>query len=178
MKGAPLPFFVTPKEASQTFSCCTTADPFIRQTREIKTIVSSNESFDRMLKHLLCSMALAALAFSATAQSITDSSLNFDFKPGTYYGSKAGKTPFNPCAGKCTAICAEIKLVSGPLENGIQIPLPGISRAAARPYILWRVPAEFPEEDFLRIKARERQYDNLRVVRGLEDETDDTDALD
>lgn len=122
-------------------------------------------------------IALCSCACSASAQTTTFPTLNFDWKPGKYYGSKAGNTPFNPCSGKCIRVCAEIKFITptdGPItaDGGDWLPTTFSSQTTkdATPIMLWRVPKDFPEEEFQKIKMKESLYSNLRVVRGLEDE--------
>lgn len=121
--------------------------------------------------------ALFSYMLSVDAQTTTFPTFNYDWKPGKYYGSKAGNTPFNPCSGKCTRVCAEIKLISptdGPITaDGVDwLPTTFFNQTTkdATPIMLWRVPKDFPEEEFQKIKMKESLYSNLRVVRGLEDD--------
>lgn len=114
---------------------------------------------------------------SVDAKTTTFPTFNYDWKPGTYYGTKAGNTPFNPCSGKCTRVCAEIKFITptdGPITaDGVDLlPITFSNQTAkdASPIMLWRVPKDFPEEEFQKIKLKESLYSNLRVVRGLEKE--------
>lgn len=84
---------------------------------------------------------------------------------------------FNPCSGKCTRVCAEIKLISptdGPIttdkKKSLSTTFSNQTAKDASPIMLWRVPKDFPEEEFQKIKTKESLYSNLRVVRGLEKE--------
>lgn len=77
--------------------------------------------------------------------------------------------PFNPCAGRATKICAVVKydLNTGGDRKPIEYPdgVSAVSSAPSAPKIVWIIPADFPEEEFLKVKAQEHLYDNLRVVR-------------
>lgn len=121
--------------------------------------------------------ALFSYLLFVDAHTTTFPTFNYDWKPGKYYGSKAGNTPFNPCSGKCTRVCAEIKLISptdGPIttdkKKSLSTTFSNQTAKDASPIMLWRVPKDFPEEEFQKIKTKESLYSNLRVVRGLEKE--------
>lgn len=126
-------------------------------------------------KSIFCGLlAFFSFAFTANAQIDIDPNIGYDFKPGIYYGTRAGTTPFNPCSGKCTKICAEIKLLPGqdpilpPDSDTPQInSMSSYSSEVSSPIILWCVPEDFPEEEFQKAKAVELYKHNLRVVRGL-----------
>lgn len=130
-----------------------------------------------MQSNLLSFITLCCCMCSVSTPTFAYQSYNYDLKPGTYYGTKVGKTPFNPCSGKCTRICADIKFVSPAVDTikvdgkkSLPITFSSQMTKDATPIMLWRVPKDFPEEEFQKIKTKESLYSNLRVVRGLEDE--------
>lgn len=106
----------------------------------------------------------------------------------TYYGEKARDSMVNPCKGRLVTVCGVIETLTDPNERNWDgagsTALPskvggglGLNVWSTVPAVwtLWRVPANTSEQDFLKIKQMELKYPNLKVVKGLDDESDSLD---
>lgn len=96
-----------------------------------------------------------------------------NYTPGIYHGWKTSNDSNNPCKGLAIFTCAVI-ISSGSGNqwttdpNGDLSSTPQTTSATnTEPTITWYVPSKTSDEEFATIKAKEFQYRNLRVVRGI-----------
>lgn len=134
------------------------------------------------MKKIFFSVALVSSALTASSQTASPTSSLITpgtYTPGTYYGTKAGDGMFNPCKGKTIRVCAEIKVITG-LDTDFGTNTLSLdddtSASETSSSIEWRVPLNTSEADFARIKAWELAVPNLKVIKGLEGETDGNDS--